>query len=64
MNEGSRAVNIIVGLGAVGPAIVGITAYIAALFAFASADFTGAGALLIAAALAFGLLAHAVLSPE
>ena len=53
--------NTFIGVSAVGSALVGVIALILGLLAFFGGDFVGAGALLIAASLGFGLLANAVL---
>ena len=53
--------NTFIGIGAVGSALVGVVALILGLLAFFGGDFSAAGALLIAAALGFGMLANAVL---
>ena len=61
MNDQVRGLGTVLGLAAIGPAIVGIVGLIAALFLFFSGDFIGAGVLLAASALSFGLLSVAVL---
>jgi hypothetical protein len=61
MSEKSRAGDTVVGVAVVGSVVTGVAGLIAALFPFFSADFSGAGILLIAAALSFGLLGLAVL---
>ena len=53
--------NTFIGIGAVGSALVGVIALILGLLAFFGGDFQASGALLIGAALAFGLLLNAVL---
>jgi hypothetical protein len=61
MNHKGRGSSTIIGLAAVGPAIVGIVSFVAAFLPLLAADFTGAGLLFIASALSFGLLSVAVL---
>jgi hypothetical protein len=61
MNDKVRGLNTIIGLAAIGLAIVGILSFIAAFFPFFSGDFIGAGVFLIASALSLGLLSVAVL---
>ena len=61
MKNSVRGVGTVIGLAAIGPAIVGIVGFVAAIFAYLSGDFVAAGVLLIASALAFGLLSVAVL---
>ena len=53
--------NTFIGIGAVGSALVGVLALILGLLAFFGGEFVGAGVLLIAAALGFGMLTNAVL---
>lgn len=60
-NEDWKSGTKIVGLLAFACIIVGIGSIVAALFAFFGGEFVGAGLCLLAAALAFGLLANAVL---
>jgi len=57
----SRATDSVLGVVVIGSVVTGVASLIAALFPFFSADFVGAGVLLIAAALSFGLLGVAVL---
>jgi len=57
----SRATDSVVGVVVIGSVVTGVAGLIAALFSFFSADFAGAGVLLIAAALSFGLLGIAVM---
>jgi len=61
MKKPTRGVGIVVDLAAIGPVVVGIVSLIAALFPFFSGDYVGAGLLLIASALSFGLLSLATL---
>ncbi len=61
MKEENRLVNTIVGLAAIGAAFIGVLSFIAAFFPFFSEDYVATGLLLIASALAFGLLSVAVL---
>ena len=61
MSEKSRLGDSVVGVAVIGSVVTGVASLIAALFPFFSADFTGAGVLLIAAALSFGLLGMAVI---
>jgi hypothetical protein len=53
--------NWLVGFATIGPVVVGGLALLAALFAFVSFQWEGVGFCLLAAALAFGQLANAVL---
>lgn len=48
-------------MAVLGGAVTGAASLIGALFAFFSVDFAGAGMLLIAAALSFGLLGIAII---
>ncbi|MCK4901070.1 MAG: hypothetical protein KAS38_19975 [Anaerolineales bacterium] len=59
MNQDQRRINLITGLAILGSLITGILSLIAALFPFLSGEYLSAGVFLIAAALAFGLLANA-----
>ncbi|HUW95556.1 MAG TPA: hypothetical protein VMW58_07190 [Anaerolineae bacterium] len=61
MSGKSRATDSVLGVVVIGSVVTGVASLIAALFPFFSADFVGAGVLLIAAALSFGLLGVAVL---
>ena len=61
MNDKPRGFGTVLGMAALGPVIVGIAAFVGALFPFFNGDFVGAGVLLVASALAFGLLSVAVL---
>jgi len=60
MGEGNRGANALVGLTAVGSAFIGVVSFVAAFFPMLSGDFVGAGLILIASALSFGLLAIAI----
>jgi len=60
MGEGNRGANALVGLTAVGSALIGVVSFVAAFFPMLSGDFVGAGLILIASALSFGLLAIAI----
>ena len=61
MSDKRRVSSTIIGLAAIGPAIVGIVSFVAAFLPLVAADFIGAGVLFIASALSFGLLSVAVL---
>lgn len=61
MSDNRRGANTLIGLAAVGPAIVGIASFVAALVALLVADFVGAGLVFIASGLSSGLLSIAVL---
>ena len=58
--EPTRGVGIVLDLAAIGPVVVGVTSLIAALSTFFGGDYVGAGVLMIASALSFGLLSLAV----
>ena len=60
MDEGKKVSNTIIALAAVGSAVIGVISFLAALFPFFEGDFAAAGLCLLAAALAFGLLANAL----
>ncbi len=60
MDEGKKVSNTIIALAAVGSAVTGVISFLAALFPFFEGDFGAAGLCLLAAALAFGLLANAL----
>ena len=60
MSEKSRAVDSVMGVAVIGSVVAGVASLVAALFPFFSADYVGAGLLLIAAGLSFGLLGIAV----
>ena len=60
MSGKGRPVDSVVGVAVIGSVVTGVASLVAALFPFFSADYTAAGVLLIAAALAFGLLGIAV----
>ena len=61
MSGKSRATDSVVGVAVIGSVVTGVVSLLAALFPFFGADFAGAGILLVAAALSFGLLSLAVL---
>jgi len=61
MSNGNRGFSTILGFAASGPVLVGVVGFVGALLPLFSGDFIGAGVLLIASGLAFGLLAVAVL---
>lgn len=61
MDRQPKLLNMLVGLAVVGAPAVGIVALVAGLVAFFSGEFIGAGMLLFASAIAFGLFAQAVL---
>jgi len=61
MNENPKTLNWVIGLAAAGSGVVGAGALLAALLAFFSGQLAPAAVFLIAAALAFGLIANAVL---
>jgi hypothetical protein len=61
MTEKRTGLDTLIGLGTLGSAVIGVVGFVAALIAFFSGDLVGAGVCLIASALAFGLLANAVL---
>ncbi len=61
MNDQTNGLGTVLGLAAIGSAVVGIAGFIGALIPFFNGDFVGAGVLLAASALAFGLLSIAVL---
>ena len=56
MDEKRNALDTITGLSVVACGLTGLAALIVAVFAFANAEFAGAGLALIPAALAFGQL--------
>ena len=60
MNKGNKWANALMGLAAVGSAITGVISFVAAWLPMFGGDFAGAGLLLIASALSFGLFAIAV----
>jgi hypothetical protein len=60
MSKGSKWANALMGLAAVGSAFTGVISFVAAWFPMFSGDFAGAGLLLIASALSFGLFSIAV----
>jgi hypothetical protein len=61
MKENRPMLGFLIGLVAIGSGLVGILALIAALITFFMEEYLAAGGLTIGAALAFGLLANAVL---
>ena len=61
MTRKDNRLNTIIGITTFGSTIVGIAGFLAAFAAFAKGDYVAVGACLVAAALASGLLAHAVL---
>jgi len=61
MAENRNKLSTVIGLATVGAGFTGVVSLIAALFSLIDSDFAAAGTCLIAAALAFGLLANAVL---
>jgi hypothetical protein len=61
MKQTGNRINAIVGLSVLLGIITGLIALVVAYFAFSGADWAGAGTSLIAAALAFGLVANALL---
>jgi hypothetical protein len=56
-----RKFNTLIGFAAVGAVLTGVGALLVALLAVSNAEFVAAGLCLTAAALAFGLLANAIL---
>ncbi len=61
MNGKSSIANSLIGLCAYGSALAGFLGLIGALIAFIEGDSTASGIFLVASALAFGLLARAVM---
>ena len=61
MGEDRKKLDAIIGLATVGSGVVGVVSLTAAVLALASGEYLGVGACLVAAALALGLLANAVL---
>lgn len=61
MNDEMKGLDTIIGLAAIGTPVIGMLSFIAAFFPLLSGDFAGAGMLLTASALSFGLLSVAVL---
>ena len=59
--QGNSLSNTIIGLASTGAAAIGILSAVAALFPLLGGDFVATGILLIASALAFGMLSIAVL---
>lgn len=60
MDDRNKTPRRLAGLAALGSAASGIIALLGALFPLVNGDYAAAGMMLIAAALAFGLLANAV----
>lgn len=60
MDDRNRTSRRIAGLAVLGGAVTGILALIGALYPFFNGDYASAGFMLIAAALAFGMLANAI----
>ena len=61
MRDQSGWVDIVIGIAVIGGAITGIAGLFVALMSVLDGDWSAGGTCLIAAALAFGLLAHALL---
>jgi hypothetical protein len=61
MRDTRKSLDILIGLGTLGSAAIGVIGFVAALAAFFNGDLTATGLCLIASALSFGLLANAVL---
>ena len=61
MSENRRPFNTMVGLATVGSSLTGVIGLLGVLISFFSGEYLSAGIFLIAAALAFGLLAIAIL---
>jgi len=57
----ARRTSWLIGLATLGSAVAGVFALLAALFAFASVQWEAVGVCLIAAGIAFGALANALL---
>lgn len=57
----NRRTHIVIGASVYGGLLVGLSSLLVAYAAFSNMDWTGAGVSLVAGALAFGLLANAVL---
>ncbi|HEY4218722.1 MAG TPA: hypothetical protein VGM67_16385 [Gemmatimonadaceae bacterium] len=57
----TRRTSWLIGFSTLGSVIAGVLALIAALFAFVSAEWEAAGVCLVAAGVAFGALANALL---
>ncbi len=64
MRDKSGWVNSVIGIAVIGSAITGVAALLVALASALSGDWMAAGTCLIAAALAFGLLAGAFLGGQ
>jgi hypothetical protein len=61
MSDECKTQDTLIGLTIMGSGITGVVSLIAALFPLFDGDFVAVGVCLIAAALAFGLLANALL---
>jgi hypothetical protein len=61
MYDDPRWADTVVGLATLGGALSGVAAVVAALVAFLEGEYQAVGLCLVAAALAFGLLANALL---
>jgi hypothetical protein len=61
MSEDRRPLNVFIGLATVGSAVVGGIGLLTAILVLFNGDVIAAGLSLIAAALAFGMLANAML---
>ena len=61
MSDERKRQDTLIGLTIMGSGITGVASLIVALFPLFDGDFVAVGVCLIAAALAFGLLAHALL---
>lgn len=61
MDKSNRGLNRVIGLAVAGSSIVGLVAFIAALYALFSGEAVAASLCFVAAAVALGLLANAVL---
>lgn len=59
----NRRTHIVIGASVYGGLLVGVFSLLVAYFAVSTMDWVGAGIALVAGALAFGLLANAVLRP-
>ena len=58
-----RRTHLVIGASVYGGLLVGVLSLLVAYAAFSNMDWVGAGVALVAGALAFGLLANAVLRP-
>ena len=61
MNENRSNLNTMIGLATLGCAVTGVAGFLSAIAAFADGEYIAVGVCLVAAALAFGLLANVVL---